>query len=101
MALSAADGRTDLATLAALGAPPRRRRTLAGTHALVVTALGTLAGLALGVCTGYAAVPVAGLPVHSVPWQHLWLTTLAVPLLAAAVAALATPSRLPMVRRQP
>lgn len=99
VALSATDGRADLATLAALGAPPRRRRTLAGAQALVVTALGTFAGLLLGVCAGYAAVPVAGLPRVSVPWSHLWLTVLAVPLLAAALAVLVTPSRLALRER--
>jgi putative ABC transport system permease protein len=99
VALAATDGRADLATLAALGAPPRRRRTLAGAQALVVTTLGTLAGVLLGVCAGYAAVPVAGLPSVSVPWQHLWLTVLAVPLLAAALAVLVTPSRLALRER--
>ena len=93
VALATADGRADLAVLAALGAPPRRRRTLAGAHALVVTALGTLAGLVVGVCAGFAAVPVAGLGGLSVPWQQLGLTVLAVPLVASAVAALVTPAR--------
>lgn len=99
VALSATDGRADLATLAALGAPPRRRRALAGAQALVVTTLGTLAGVLLGVCAGYAAVPVAGLPSVSVPWQQLSLTVLAVPLLAAALAVLVTPSRLALRER--
>jgi putative ABC transport system permease protein len=99
-AVSAAPARPDLSTLAALGGSPGRRRTLAGAHALVITALGALAGLALGVCTGQAAVPVAGLPVLAVPWQHLVLTTFAVPLLASVVAAVTTPSRLPMIARQ-
>lgn len=94
VALSASEGRTDLATLAALGAPPRRRRMLAGAQALVVTGLGTLAGLVLGVCVSFAAVPIAWLPGFPVPWQQLLVTTLAVPLLASAVAVLVTPSRL-------
>lgn len=94
VALSASEGRTDLATLAALGAPPRRRRLLAGAQALVVTGLGTLAGLVLGVCLSFAAVPIAWLPGFPVPWQQLLVTTLAVPLLASAVAVLVTPSRL-------
>jgi putative ABC transport system permease protein len=100
VALSATDGRADLATLAALGAQPRRRRTLAGTQALVVTGLGTLTGLALGGCVGYAAVPLVNRAHLVVPWQHLWLTAVAVPLLAAVVAVLATPSRLPMIQRR-
>jgi len=99
IALSAADGRADLATLAAIGAPPRRRRTLAGAQALLVSGTGTLAGLVLGGCVGYAAVPIGGMQVFAVPWEYLWLTAIAVPLLVAAVAAVVTPSRLPMIRR--
>jgi putative ABC transport system permease protein len=94
VALSATDGRADLATLSALGAQPRRRRTLAGAHALVVTGLGAFAGLVLGVCAGFAAVPIVGYWHLSVPWQHLLITVLAVPLLASVVAVVATPSRL-------
>jgi putative ABC transport system permease protein len=94
VALAATDGRADLATLAALGAPARRRRTLAGAQALVVTGLGTLAGLVVGVCVGYAAVPLAGLQGLSVPWRQLWMAAVAVPLVASAVAVVATPSRL-------
>ncbi len=99
--LSAADGRADLATLAALGAQPWRRRTLAGAQALVISALGTLAGLVVGACVGFTAVPVAGIPVFSVPWPYLGLTAVVVPLLATAVAAVATPSRLPLPARRP
>lgn len=99
VALSATDGRADLATLAALGAPGRRRRALAGANALVVTMLGTVLGLAVGVCAAFAAVPIMGMSTLPVPWGHLLLTTLAVPALASVVAAVATPSRLPMVAR--
>jgi putative ABC transport system permease protein len=94
VALAAADGRADLATLAALGAPARRRRTLAGAQALVVTGLGTLAGLVVGVCVGFAAVPLAGLHGLSVPWQQLWVALVGAPLVASVVATVATPSRL-------
>jgi hypothetical protein len=41
VALSAAEGRADLATLAAVGAPPRRRRALATSQALLVAGLGS------------------------------------------------------------
>jgi hypothetical protein len=34
-----------------------------------------------------------------IPWANLGLTAIAVPLLAVVVAALFTPSRLPLVRR--
>jgi putative ABC transport system permease protein len=94
VALAAADGRADLTILAALGAPARQRRMLAGTQALVVTGLGAAAGLVVGVCVGFAAVPLAGLHGLSVPWQQLWVALVGVPLAASAVAAVATPSRL-------
>jgi putative ABC transport system permease protein len=93
VALAAADGRADLATLAALGAPARQRRTLAGAQALVVTGLGTFAGLVVGVCVGFAAVPVAGMTGLSVPWQQLWMAVLAVPLVASMVAVVVTGAR--------
>jgi putative ABC transport system permease protein len=47
-------------------------------------------------------VPVSsasGAPGFVIPWANLLLTALAVPALAMAVAALFTPSRLPLVRR--
>jgi putative ABC transport system permease protein len=100
VALSAADGRADLATLAALGAQPRRRRMIAGTQALVVSGLGALTGVVLGGAVGFAAVPVSGASGFAVPWEQVLLTGLAVPLLAAAVAVVATPGRLPMIQRR-
>ena len=48
VALSAAEGRADLATLAAVGAPPRRRRALAAAQALLVAGLGCALGVAFG-----------------------------------------------------
>ena len=92
VALSAADGRSDLATLATLGAPPRGRRMLAGAQALVVTGLGTVTGLAVGACAAFAAVPIAGMTNFPVPWQNLLITVLAVPLAASLLAGLATRS---------
>lgn len=99
VALSATDGRADLATLAALGASGYRRRTLAGSHALVVTGLGALSGLVVGLCAAFAAVPVMGMPTLVVPWEHLLVTVLAVPVVASMTALAVTPSRLPLARR--
>lgn len=100
IALSAADGRADLATLAALGAQPRRRRMIAGAQALVVSGLGALTGVVLGAGVGFAAVPVSGGSGFAVPWEHLLLTAVVVPLLAAVVAMAVTPGRLPMIQRR-
>ncbi len=54
--LAAADGRPDLATLAAIGAAPRTRRLLASSQALVIAGLGTLLGIVAGFVPGIAAV---------------------------------------------
>jgi putative ABC transport system permease protein len=99
IALSAAEGRADLATLAAVGAQPRRRRTLAGAQALVISGLGTLLGLMFGVVLGIAVVWLTGLTEIVPPWQNLAITVIVVPLLAVATAMLSTRSALPMVRR--
>jgi putative ABC transport system permease protein len=99
VALSAAEGRADLATLAAVGAAPRRRRALMAGQALLVGGLGCVLGVALGTFVGYTARATTGSPELVVPWVNLAITAIGVPLLAAAVAALCTRSRLPMVRR--
>jgi putative ABC transport system permease protein len=98
VALSAADGRNDLAILAALGAQPWRRRTVVGAQALVVSGLGAVAGVVLGGGVGFAAVPVSGGAGFAVPWAQALLTALAVPLVAVVVAMAVTPGRLPMVQ---
>ena len=99
VALSAAEGRADLATLAAVGAPPRRRRALAAAQALLVAGLGCALGVAFGTFVAYAARTTTGSPDFVIPWTNLAITAIAVPLLAVLVAALFTPSRLPLVRR--
>jgi putative ABC transport system permease protein len=99
VALSAAEGRADLATLAAVGAPPRRRRALAAAQALLVAGVGCALGVGFGTFVAYAARATTGSPDFVVPWVNLGITAIAVPLLAVLVAALFTPSRLPLVRR--
>jgi putative ABC transport system permease protein len=99
VALSAAEGRADLATLAAVGAPPRRRRSLAAAQALLVGGLGCLLGLGLGTFVSVTLRATTGAPELVVPWLNLAAVGLAVPLLAVLVAALLTPSRLPLARR--
>jgi putative ABC transport system permease protein len=99
VALSAAEGRADLATLAAVGAAPRRRRALAASQALVIAGLGCVVGIALGAFVAYTARTTTGSPDFVVPWINLAVTGLVVPLLAVFVATAFTPSRLPLVRR--
>ena len=99
VALSAAEGRADLATLAAVGAAPSRRRRLSAAQALLVGGLGCLTGLAFGMFAAWVARATTGSPRFVIPWDSVALTAIAVPLFAALVAAVVTPSRLPLVRR--
>ncbi len=99
VALSAAEGRADLATLAAVGAPPRRRRALLAAQALLIGGLGAALGVALGSFVAFTARATTGSPDFVVPWANLGAALLGAPLLAALVAALCARGRLPLVRR--
>jgi putative ABC transport system permease protein len=99
IALSAAEGRADLATLAAVGAPPRRRRSLVASQALLVGGLGGLLGVAVGTFVAFTARATTGSPDFVVPWWNLLAAGLGAPIVAALVAALCTRGRLPVVRR--
>ena len=97
--LAQADARADHATLAAVGSPPRVRRSLAAWQAVVVAGLGALLGTASGFVpmTAYLyAEPAFHL---IVPWRNLAVIALVVPAVAAAGAWLLTRSRLPLDRR--
>ncbi|NUR99938.1 MAG: hypothetical protein HOV67_32355 [Kribbellaceae bacterium] len=99
VSLSAAEGRADLATLAAIGAPPRRRRSLAAAQAWVLGQLGCLLGVGVGGLYGYTAHAAFGSPHFVVPWAEIGGIVLVVPLFAGLLAWLLTRSRLPMVSR--
>jgi putative ABC transport system permease protein len=106
--LAIADGRSDHATLAAVGASPGVRRRLAAGQSAMLGLLGAIAGAIAGV------IPAAAvLHSHSVaaarngssgyplvlPWTSLAVLVIGVPLLGAACAWLLTRSRLPLGRR--
>jgi putative ABC transport system permease protein len=99
VALSAAEGRADLATLAAVGAPPSRRRALMASQALLVGGRGCVLGVGLGTFISFTARTTTGSPDFVVPWANLAATGIGVPLLAALVAALCSRGRPPLVRR--
>jgi putative ABC transport system permease protein len=99
VSLSAAEGRADLATLAAIGAPPRRRRSLAAAQAWVLGQLGCVLGVGVGALYGYTAHAAFGSPHFVVPWAEIGGIVLVVPLFAGLLAWLLTRSRLPMVSR--
>ncbi|WP_217182426.1 ABC transporter permease [Streptomyces sp. AC495_CC817] len=120
--LAQADAEADLKTLAAVGAPPRVRRTLSGFQCGVIAAMGVVLGSAAGV------LPAVGLRLTEerqqlrsyqealdsgwsgagdappyvpivVPWETLAALLVAVPLGAALLAALVTRSRGALARR--
>jgi putative ABC transport system permease protein len=108
--LAAADGRADLATLAAVGASPRVRRALSLSQSGVIAGLGsligTVAGLGASVAVlaalnqGYAQIWPAPTPYPlSVPWLNVGTALVVVPLVAMLGAGLLTRSRLPIERR--
>ncbi|WP_436771993.1 FtsX-like permease family protein [Yinghuangia sp. YIM S09857] len=114
--LALADGRKDLATLGAVGAPPRVRRTLSAAQSWVIALIGTALGVVVGLLPAAAlrwktaevaeraqeaAISEGGpqnasrLPdiVVVVPWAQMGLALVVIPLLAAGIAALFTRSR--------
>jgi putative ABC transport system permease protein len=100
--LALADARPDLATLAAVGAATRR--SVAAGHALVIGLLGAAIGTAFGFLPGIAVtVPLTADndngPTVAIPWTLLLTVGLAVPVVAAVVAAVTHRSRLTLVRR--
>lgn len=107
--LALSDARPDLATLSAVGAPPRRRRTVAASYAVVVGLLGAVLGVVVGLIPGIAiARPLTagylekpGVADHylAIPWLLIGLLVVALPLLTALAVGLAARSRLPMVAR--
>lgn len=114
VALAGAETRPDLATLAAVGAPPRVTRRIASAQAGVVAVVGVGVGVVLGMVLGWVLATwtlkenfyvedlrFAGLPVPGVAIPWLWVLGLAValPALAVAGAWLTAPRRLPLVRR--
>ena len=118
--LAAADSQADLATLAAVGAAARIRRTLSGFQCAVIAAMGALLGSAAGLVpaealwrvyeggrgysgmiynfsTGRIDIP-SNLPLD-VPWGSMALIVVGLPLLAWLLAAGFTRSRMQLVRR--
>ncbi len=95
--LGTAELRPFLATFTAVGADPTLSRRLAATQAALLALVGCVLGVGLGVLT---AAPLAmiytsgedhGAPLLVIPWLVSAIVIGGVPLVAAAVAALATP----------
>ncbi|MFE4970934.1 FtsX-like permease family protein [Kitasatospora sp. NPDC056651] len=103
--LAAADSRQDQATLAAVGAPPRIRRTMAGLQCALIALLGALLGAvngfvpAVGLLKSRGGGFGAGPTLITAPWVELLLIVLVLPVAAGLVAAASTRSRVPLGRR--
>lgn len=114
--LAAADSQRDLATLAAVGAGPGIRRTLSGFQCAVIAAMGAVLGAAAGLVPAtalgklhqYTYLPYVdafsgdiSLPNHAlvVPWATMAGAVAGLPLVAWALAALCTRSRIALARR--
>ncbi|MFE9562540.1 FtsX-like permease family protein [Streptomyces sp. NPDC006487] len=121
--LAQADAEGDLKTLAAVGAPPRVRRTLSGFQCGVVALMGVVLGSAAGILpavglrlterraaadlvrngieNGYEAATeaVPYIPI-AVPWTTLGGLLIVVPVGAALLAALVTRSSGALARRE-
>src|SRR4051794_39494785 len=67
IALSSAEGRADLATLAAVRASPRRRRALAASQALLIAGTGCALGVLAGTFVAYTLRATTGAPALSFP----------------------------------
>lgn len=111
--LALADARSDLTTLAAVGAAPRTRRGIGAAYAVSIGLLGSVLGAAVGFVPGTAiAVTLTTVtdpgstgvgettgPFLDVPWPAISALVVGLPLLSAAVVALSTRSRLPSLAR--
>lgn len=104
-ALSVADARDDLSTLAAVGAPGWMRRRFSGWSALVVAAVGCLLGGLLGLVPAYGLTRLiyqtGGFtkPFFEVPWIPVLTVICALPVLAFLVATATTRSKINVMSR--
>jgi putative ABC transport system permease protein len=111
--LALSDARSDLATLAAVGASPRTRRSVAAAYAALTGLVGALLGVLVGLVPGIAvtfpltsrasAGPSAGSSVAShyldIPWLLIGSLVVGLPVLTALAVGLASRARLPLVAR--
>ncbi|ALE04562.1 hypothetical protein AL755_02560 (plasmid) [Arthrobacter sp. ERGS1:01] len=98
--LALADGRSDHATLASVGADPRLRKALSGSQTLMTAMMGTVLGLFAGAVPTVVVLSFQrGMPIV-LPWLQMGALLILVPLFGAGAAWLLTRAKLPMTRRQ-
>jgi putative ABC transport system permease protein len=99
VALASAESRDDVATLAAVGAGPWRRRSLGAMHGLFLGLVGCGLGVAVGVPAGLSFTQLDGASGIDVPWLATAGTLAAVLVMAPLAGWVVTPSRLRLTRR--
>jgi putative ABC transport system permease protein len=102
-ALALADGRSDITTLAAVGAEPRVRRRIAASSAGFVAALGCATGVVSGLILAWLLNPLFNRFGSQTTVIHGWLVAfvlVGVPLVTAGVAWLTTRSKITLTRRR-
>jgi putative ABC transport system permease protein len=99
VALAMAESRADMATLAAVGASPSRRRVHAMAQAAAVGGLGAGLGFVLGTLVAVALLQGSTTYPFTVPGRWLALLAAVAALLAIGVAGLVTRGRVTMTRR--
>ena len=102
-ALALADGRSDITTLAAVGAEPRVRRRLAASSAGFVATLGCATGVVSGLVLAWLLNPLFNRFGSQTTVIHWWLVAfvlLGVPAITAGTAWLTTRSKIALTRRR-
>jgi putative ABC transport system permease protein len=99
VALAMAESRADMATLAAVGASPSRRRIHAMAQAAAVGGLGTALGVGLGALVGVSLLQGSASYPFTLPVRWLLLLVAVAPLLAITVAGAVTRGRVDLTRR--
>jgi putative ABC transport system permease protein len=97
--LATAEMRTDLSTLAAVGAGPRLRRRIAAAQAGLIVGIGAILGVVGGIAPAAGMIAFRDNLEWRVPWLPLAITVLVAPVVAVLATALLTRPRLVLVRR--
>lgn len=98
--LALADGRSDHATLASIGADTKLRKAISGSQTLMTALLGTVLGVVAGVIPTIVVLSQQRGFAIVVPWLQLGALAILVPLFGASAAWVLTKGKLPMTRRQ-
>lgn len=99
VALAAAEGKDEAATLTAVGAGPLRRRGIGAMHGLFIGLVGCALGLVVAVPSGIAFTQVDGRAGIDVPWIGFLGTLAAVVAFSPLAGWVVTPTRLRLDRR--